>query len=537
MCAMTGQRRFVASTRVRTTAVAGSLLTALSFAASDQAMAGCSAASLLTGLASFRGTDLGSVSLSNPYTVSGSVCGQSFSLTSPVALNSQSNLGTQLVSVYSPLSSATVFIDGIPVSINTQGTLKAFYNSLPSLNSVSLYVAGVPVTISVPGTFASYASMNTLTAQVNGRSLTVTTTAASFSNLPPFGTPGTNYNIAVNGSVLYSGNGSGLTIQNGLDLLTLLGINDSYTVVQQTITREQSRVVASVTSDRITSMLTDVLSPTPRPERSASAGMTGIAAGDGPRGISVWFSPSNTWTSSSDPVNRFSGTLQNFLLGADYKFSPNSLGGIVMGFENESFVTPFNGGTLGNQGIAATPYFGLSMLDHRLVWNVISGYTYNMGRETRAVFGSPDITGNFTGQRWLFSTNLTGVLAVGDNLSVLPTVGFLAAWDHRFKFRESSGDTPLKNDSGLGEGRFGAKVVYALDNLDIYGGGYYLRDFFQDQDITEPNTHVGRDEMQLLAGINWYVNDRQKLTAEVSNSFFRKDISQTVAQLNYRLTF
>lgn len=505
------QRSSSAPGLARTVAAAGSVAVALMFGSTSETMAAsCNVSSLLRSL----DNGIGSVQTTST-TASGTICGQSFTVTSPVALtNNWNNLGSQLQSVYGSLSSASFVFDGVPVTITVPGTFNSFTNSVYTTNRLS--------------------------AVVNGRTLVLTTSDPTFLRTYPgfqSGTIASTFTLSVNGSAVYSGNSSTITIQNGLDLLAMLGIADSYSVVQQTIMREQSRVVSTMTTDRITAMLTDVMVPGVRPARGAAGGRTGVASGDAGLGIGVWFSPSNSWSSSSDPVNKFSGTLQNFLLGADYKVTPNLLGGIALGFENSSFATAFNSGTLGNQGISATPYFGLSMFDHRLIWNVMGGYTYNMGQETRSAFESPSIRGNFTGQRWMFSTNLTSVVPVADSWSVVPAIGFLAAWDHRFNFTESSGNTPLKNDSVLVEGRFGAKVNYAFAKADVFAGAYYLHDFIQDQDFTEPNVHVGRAEMQAIVGVNWFIDDRQTLTAEVSNAFFRQNFSQTTIQANYRITF
>ncbi len=299
-------------------------------------------------------------------------------------------------------------------------------------------------------------------------------------------------------------------------------------------------MTATITSSRISSVLTTVLGSSRlgvgRRDKTAS-GTHGMAAGDTESGIGLWASPSNSWLANTNPVSRFHGTVQNVLAGADYKVTPTIVVGAAFGFENSSMTTTFNDGKLDSQGVSITPYVGFSFLDKKLTWDVMGGYTRSFSNQSRARYGLSDVTGDFDGQRWMIATNLNGYIPVADKLTITPTLGVLATWDHRFPFTESDGTRPLKNDSALAEGKGALKATYAFDDFDVSGTVAYLHDFFRDQDITAPNQNDGRNELETTIGASYYPSDNQILNFEVTNSFLRTDTRRTSVQATYRYTF
>ncbi|KAF0110276.1 MAG: Outer membrane protein domain-containing protein [Rhodospirillaceae bacterium] len=196
---------------------------------------------------------------------------------------------------------------------------------------------------------------------LGGKTIVVTTGASNFGNAKESDT----LTVTVNGVTFYQGAGTSLTAQNALDLLALLGMADGWTVAQQQITRSQTHLSTGVIATRIASLVSASLVPRGSRGKDSSrkpqAGMaSGFAAGDPTSeiGLGVWATPANSWIADSTSFAKYRGTIQNLILGGDYKITPTIVAGLAVGLEHTFINTSFNAGDMEGYGISGTPYLG-----------------------------------------------------------------------------------------------------------------------------------------------------------------------------------
>jgi outer membrane autotransporter protein len=147
------------------------------------------------------------------------------------------------------------------------------------------------------------------------------------------------------------------------------------------------------------------------------------------------------------------------------------------------------------------------------------------------------VTGEYLSNRYMVSTNMDSNFALTDNWVISPRTGLLVAWDHRRNFTESDGTRPLKNDSGLLEGKLGGRLTCLMGQWDLFGGVDYLYDFLQDQDITSPNQYFDRDEYLMSMGATWHSDENETFGLEFDNSMGRAYTREWTLLANYRKTF
>lgn len=433
-------------------------------------------------------------------------------------------------------SSNTINFCGLTV------TLDRYYTEteIKAASTLSGTINGLMLTLSATAPVSTLSLTNSVTINANGRTAVLSTTEPNFH----VGGGGKYITLTIDGTVMYQGIARDISPQDAINVLEALGLYDSYAAVQQTVSRSEARTTTTLTANRISSILATTLSPMSDSQQrrrqqkdQASLADAGLSTGETEKGVGLWASPSNSWISSSDPWAKFSGTMQNMMSGIDYKMSQDSLVGLAVGFENTDIDTKFNSGTVNNEAISFTPYVGVGFFDRRITWDFMGSYAYYSGTQKREYSGSQTVKGEYTGQRWMLSSDLNGNLAVTDHFALTPTVGAMVAWDHRFRFYESDGSRPLKNDSGVIEGKLALRGTYALETIDLYGIGAFLHDFLQDQDITAPDQHTPRNEVMATLGMSYSMSDQETLSLELSNSFLRQYTHQTSLSANYRYTF
>jgi hypothetical protein len=74
---------------------------------------------------------------------------------------------------------------------------------------------------------------------------------------------------------------------------------------------------------------------------------------------------------SSQNGGQFHGTIQDIIAGADYKFTPNFLAGLALGYEMSSITTAYNFGSLKGNGFTVMPY--VAWHQDNIQWDAMIG--------------------------------------------------------------------------------------------------------------------------------------------------------------------
>lgn len=137
---------------------------------------------------------------------------------------------------------------------------------------------------------------------------------------------------------------------------------------------------------------------------------------------------------SSQAGGQFGGSVQNVTGGADYKFTPDLLAGLGLGYETSSINTAYNFGSLKGSGFTVMPYAAWRQ-DNLQVDAMVGigslGYKIAQNNTTPS-------TGSYSAQRLSFKTNLTANYDV-DGFHLAPTVGLLGTVEYDNSYIDSTG--------------------------------------------------------------------------------------------------
>lgn len=195
-------------------------------------------------------------------------------------------------------------------------------------------------------------------------------------------------------------------------------------------------------------------------------------------GVDRWSGvPTNVGVPTTQ-ANMF-GSQLNLIAGLSYKPAENFLIGMLGGYETFSYTEQDINGRLKGDGWTVGAYTGWKIAPS-LRWDAavaFSGIGYN------GVAGTA--IGNFTGNRWLASTGLTGTYRFDGGFVVEPSAKVYALWEHQNAYTDSLGTLQTARDFATGRASGGVKFAYALqwrDGVQImpyvgaYGDYYFTQD-------------------------------------------------------------
>lgn len=195
-------------------------------------------------------------------------------------------------------------------------------------------------------------------------------------------------------------------------------------------------------------------------------------------GIDRWGSvPTNLGTPITEANLR--GSQLNLVAGLTYKPAANFLIGLLGGYETFSYTEQDINGKLKGDGWTVGGYAGWKITD-TLRWDAAvaySGIGYNGAAGTA--------TGNFSGDRWLASTGLTGTYTFDGGLMVEPSLKVYALWEQQAAYTDSLGTLQSARDFSTGRASAGLKLAHPVGWWDsvqlvpfvgLYGDYYFTQD-------------------------------------------------------------
>ncbi|WP_245235547.1 IPT/TIG domain-containing protein [Mesorhizobium erdmanii] len=192
-------------------------------------------------------------------------------------------------------------------------------------------------------------------------------------------------------------------------------------------------------------------------------------------GIDRWNTTNNNGLPQTSESSLY-GQQVNALMGLTYKPRPNLAIGVVGGWETFSYTDQDIDGKLKGDGWTAGAYLG---------WKILPTLRYDAA-VTYSGIGYNGVAGiaqgNFTGERWMLSSGLTGSYKTAGFL-IEPSAKVYALWEHENGYVDSLGTQQGSYDFMTGRASGGVKAAYPLPWADsgivltpfagLYGDYYF----------------------------------------------------------------
>ena len=166
------------------------------------------------------------------------------------------------------------------------------------------------------------------------------------------------------------------------------------------------------------------------------------------------------WDAGADHAD-IDGNQVNALAGVTYKISPKLLVGVFAGYEDFNYSSVPLSATLDGNGWTAGAYLG---------WRVAPALRFDAGIAHSSINYSDTAgaaSGEFDGQRWFFTSALTGTHKMGAFI-IEPSAKIYALWENEDAYTDSLGTAQAERDFSTGRASGGLKLAYPV-KLD--GGG------------------------------------------------------------------
>ncbi|HEY0218877.1 MAG TPA: Ig-like domain repeat protein [Afipia sp.] len=193
-------------------------------------------------------------------------------------------------------------------------------------------------------------------------------------------------------------------------------------------------------------------------------------------GIDRWSTP--TVPGGGSTQNTLSGFQVNALMGLTYKVAPTFLVGVLGGYETFNYTEQNINGKLTGDGWTIGSYIGWKITP-TLRYDAAVAYS-DIGYD--GVAGTAK--GNFSGQRWLVSTGLTGTYKAAGFL-LEPSAKVYALWENEGAYTDTLGTPQASYNFATGRASAGVKLAYPiapgqtvdlLPYVGIYGDYYFNHD-------------------------------------------------------------
>lgn len=275
-------------------------------------------------------------------------------------------------------------------------------------------------------------------------------------------------------------------------------------------------------------------------------GQRGRAAGFEPRRLSGWANFSKANLEEDVVATRFKGSINTYMIGADYQYDDDILAGIVFGRDRGDINTQFNGGTINTDTNIISPYASYRINDMFSVDGIV-GYGRGDIEQQRPV-GAALVTSETTYDRYFAQVNGNIVTPVPEikNMLLAGQVGLLYAYEKVNGFTETNGNTVASKGNPLTQFQLGLRAGYSF--FDI-GENWVFHPYTQLRYLTELQSnavevgfgqaqHPNDDkEVQTALGIDFFAGSDLSGNIEYSRSMGRRDFTSDTISINLRLKF
>jgi hypothetical protein len=197
----------------------------------------------------------------------------------------------------------------------------------------------------------------------------------------------------------------------------------------------------------------------PAGDKQMAAASPGSFAFGSNRPFGAFLRASYSGIGSSQAGAQFGGDVQTYTAAADYKFTPDWIGGFAVSYEISSVNTAYNFGRLSDTGVTIGPYVAWRF-DPHFVWDAMLGVGWLDYNASQNATGAPS-SGSFSGNRYVAASDVTGAYAVGD-LRLRPTLGLLTVFELDRGFTDSAGAQQSSSSVRIGRLHGGGEAGYDI---------------------------------------------------------------------------
>lgn len=317
--------------------------------------------------------------------------------------------------------------------------------------------------------------------------------------------------------------------------------------VAVTTNRSEMRETANLIGRRIASVMTPGLGKRATAKEqsqtndkvvaSINGPMVGLSSGDSDLTKGIWASYSHSWIRNDWTELKSRTHLNTGIVGADLKIHDKFLAGFSFAYQNtntvKSSVSDAGSGSLDSSNYTFVPYGAVELMDGRLVLDAMVGAGFGDTSSERL----NAVSGSFGSQRWMAATHATYTAPV-DNWTFATRLGWLMSYDWNDGFTESNGTINSKQSMRIGELSIGERVGYTVGSFEPYGGIRYSYDFILTPDaVGNTGNRLDPNEIEGMIGINYSPTDRLTAGVELTNSFMRRNESNTTVVVSGRYSF
>jgi len=217
--------------------------------------------------------------------------------------------------------------------------------------------------------------------------------------------------------------------------------------------------------------------------------MSGLAAGDGYTGWSVWSSFSHNLFNADIPIRNGTTPLASYdavqntvFIGADKLFMDKWVMGLTVGYENTDIDTLYNGGNNDTDGFTIAPYAAYLINDIFSV-DMVAGYT-RLNTDTDRIDNTNGsvINGDFGADRWFVASNLNATVYRGQWVFG-GRIGLLYTEEEQDAYTEVGGATARaigKRHIDLTQTSVGVNIAYTHKNFEPFASVTYYNDLGRD---------------------------------------------------------
>jgi len=195
-------------------------------------------------------------------------------------------------------------------------------------------------------------------------------------------------------------------------------------------------------------------------------------------GVDRWGS-TNTFGVTQANQAALYGQQLNATMGLTYRATPSVLVGVLGGYETFSYTQQDINGKLKGDGWTTGAYLGWKIVP-TLRFDAAVAYS---GISYDGTAGTAQ--GNFSGQRWMVSTGLTGTYKWA-GLVLEPSTKVYALWEHQNAYTDTLGTRQATNDFASGRASGGLRAAYPVAWFDsgllltpflgMYGDYYFTKE-------------------------------------------------------------
>ncbi|MCT4656647.1 MAG: autotransporter outer membrane beta-barrel domain-containing protein [Cohaesibacter sp.] len=287
---------------------------------------------------------------------------------------------------------------------------------------------------------------------------------------------------------------------------------------------------------RIARIVSDRFSPIQNafdiPGAPGSGGVTGLASGDVPSGMSVWGSVANSWSGDNFSATDSGTVSQTATIGLDKAITDRITVGASVTYSHSDTDTNYTVGSIESNGFTLMPYASMQITD----WlSADASFGYSRTNTDQTVGG---VSSDYDTDGYIGSFNLNASKWYGSVIASA-TAGLMVNSNKRASYTDSNGIVYQSSSDDLTQANVGLTLGYWMEPMMPYVSVGYAYDIDAEKPST-PGASDDADEFKLSVGSHIYGSGEwQHVTGGVSLSTVvgRENKESTTAGLNLKVAF